>query len=393
MRGRVFSLAPHAEAAARVWRDGQQRRVYVYKFMTTGTIEEKVYQRQLSKEGLQAVVDSKQGGGTAESNLMSVDELRDLFSYDPDTLSTTYDHMVANKGMRRKKKKEKTRGGKKGKSGSKKRMGEDVEEDDDGDTDEASDAEEESEEDGTEESGVKRLKSGSLAAAGIPIYKEQVGDPKEDDLATWAHHSDPTTVPDQAMQLTGGEDVSFVFSCQVDGREVPPDPPLAPMGQGQKRVGGDDAGLGARGPRRAMMPIRAGPLTAPGLGHRLPHPHALPKGDHPEVPARHQGPISAPLIRVRKALHEIPSAGANVNDDEMVTSSVGRINGVAQKSEASRRRSGQHKKRKSPLSEQGTACAAAAPPLLSSKGATPGTAMAPNKRTAVLYDSDDDDFV
>jgi hypothetical protein len=25
-----------------VWRDGQERRVYVYRFLTTGTIEEKV---------------------------------------------------------------------------------------------------------------------------------------------------------------------------------------------------------------------------------------------------------------------------------------------------------------------------------------------------------------
>ncbi len=30
------------QAAARVWRDGQKKRVYVYRFLTTGTIEEKV---------------------------------------------------------------------------------------------------------------------------------------------------------------------------------------------------------------------------------------------------------------------------------------------------------------------------------------------------------------
>lgn len=30
------------QAAARVWRDGQKKRVFVYKFLTTGTIEEKV---------------------------------------------------------------------------------------------------------------------------------------------------------------------------------------------------------------------------------------------------------------------------------------------------------------------------------------------------------------
>ena len=33
------------QAAARVWRDGQKKRVYVYRFLTTGTIEEKVTPR------------------------------------------------------------------------------------------------------------------------------------------------------------------------------------------------------------------------------------------------------------------------------------------------------------------------------------------------------------
>jgi hypothetical protein len=47
--------AVRAEAAARVWRDGQRKRVFVYRLLTTGTIEEKVFQRQLSKEGLQQV--------------------------------------------------------------------------------------------------------------------------------------------------------------------------------------------------------------------------------------------------------------------------------------------------------------------------------------------------
>lgn len=38
-----------------MWRDGQKRKVYVYRLLSTGTIEEKVFQRQLSKEGLQQV--------------------------------------------------------------------------------------------------------------------------------------------------------------------------------------------------------------------------------------------------------------------------------------------------------------------------------------------------
>lgn len=47
-----------------------------------------MFQRQLSKEGLQSVV-SKTGKATA--NLMSADELRELFSLRPESLSDTYD--------------------------------------------------------------------------------------------------------------------------------------------------------------------------------------------------------------------------------------------------------------------------------------------------------------
>ena len=41
-----------------VWRDGQKKHVYVYRFLSSGTIEEKVFQRQLSK-GTQAVQASR----------------------------------------------------------------------------------------------------------------------------------------------------------------------------------------------------------------------------------------------------------------------------------------------------------------------------------------------
>lgn len=50
-----WNPADDKQAAARVWRDGQAKRVYVYRFLAAGSIEEKVYQRQLSKEGLQQV--------------------------------------------------------------------------------------------------------------------------------------------------------------------------------------------------------------------------------------------------------------------------------------------------------------------------------------------------
>ena len=43
---------------AQVWREGQRKRVWIYRLLTAGTIEEKVFQRQLSKMGLsEALVD------------------------------------------------------------------------------------------------------------------------------------------------------------------------------------------------------------------------------------------------------------------------------------------------------------------------------------------------
>ena len=52
---------PHAkQAAARVWRDGQKKRVYIYRMLCAGSIEEKVFERQLSKEGLSGIATNEQ---------------------------------------------------------------------------------------------------------------------------------------------------------------------------------------------------------------------------------------------------------------------------------------------------------------------------------------------
>lgn len=40
------------QAMGRVWRTGQKKEVHIYRLITQGTIEEKIYQRQLSKESL-----------------------------------------------------------------------------------------------------------------------------------------------------------------------------------------------------------------------------------------------------------------------------------------------------------------------------------------------------
>ncbi|XP_018415698.1 PREDICTED: DNA repair and recombination protein RAD54B isoform X2 [Nanorana parkeri] len=84
-----WNPANDIQAMARVWRDGQQHTVHIYRLLTTGTLEEKIYQRQISKQGLSgAVVDLAK---KSEHICFSVDELRDLFTLDEDSDCVTHD--------------------------------------------------------------------------------------------------------------------------------------------------------------------------------------------------------------------------------------------------------------------------------------------------------------
>jgi hypothetical protein len=76
------------QAAARCWRDGQKKRCFTYRFLATGTVEEKIFQRQLSKEGLQSVVDDKD-----QVNALSTKDLKNLFKFRQGTPSDTHDKL------------------------------------------------------------------------------------------------------------------------------------------------------------------------------------------------------------------------------------------------------------------------------------------------------------
>ena len=66
---------------------------FVYRFISTGTIEEKIFQRQASKQALSsAVVDEKED---AERHF-SVDALRKLFLLNENTLSGEVNHIFCN---------------------------------------------------------------------------------------------------------------------------------------------------------------------------------------------------------------------------------------------------------------------------------------------------------
>jgi Bromodomain len=83
-----WNPAVDKQAAARCWRDGQKKRCFTYRFLATGTVEEKIFQRQLSKEGLQSVVDDKE-----QVNTLSTKDLRNLFKLRQGTPSDTHDKL------------------------------------------------------------------------------------------------------------------------------------------------------------------------------------------------------------------------------------------------------------------------------------------------------------
>ncbi|XP_031619056.1 DNA repair and recombination protein RAD54-like [Contarinia nasturtii] len=75
------------QAMARVWRDGQTKPCFIYRFLATGTIEEKIFQRQAHKKALSnTIVDNEENG----ERHFTKDDLRDLFSLDENCVSDTH---------------------------------------------------------------------------------------------------------------------------------------------------------------------------------------------------------------------------------------------------------------------------------------------------------------
>eukprot|EP00118_Oscarella_pearsei_P016820 m.163657 g.163657 ORF g.163657 m.163657 type:complete len:762 (+) comp38855_c0_seq2:168-2453(+) len=78
------------QAMARVWRDGQRKKCYIYRLLSTGTIEEKIFQRQSHKKALSScVVDCEQD----VERHFSLGELRNLFELNEETKSDTHDRL------------------------------------------------------------------------------------------------------------------------------------------------------------------------------------------------------------------------------------------------------------------------------------------------------------
>ncbi|KAF2073796.1 hypothetical protein CYY_004890 [Polysphondylium violaceum] len=76
------------QAMERVWREGQTKPVSIYRLFSTGTIEEKIYQRQLMKESISNNIIDK---SFDNSGSFSVEDLKDIFSLNQATNSDTHD--------------------------------------------------------------------------------------------------------------------------------------------------------------------------------------------------------------------------------------------------------------------------------------------------------------
>ncbi|EDQ90307.1 uncharacterized protein MONBRDRAFT_16342 [Monosiga brevicollis MX1] len=73
------------QAMARIWREGQTRPVFIYRLVATGTIEEKIYQRQIVKSALgTTVMEDKE-----TEQAFSTKDLKELFQLHLDVASET----------------------------------------------------------------------------------------------------------------------------------------------------------------------------------------------------------------------------------------------------------------------------------------------------------------
>ncbi|XP_038649942.1 DNA repair and recombination protein RAD54-like [Scyliorhinus canicula] len=85
-----WNPANDEQAMARIWRDGQKKICYIYRLLSTGTIEEKIFQRQTHKKALSScVVDEEQD----VERHFSLGELKELFTLNENTTSDTHDRL------------------------------------------------------------------------------------------------------------------------------------------------------------------------------------------------------------------------------------------------------------------------------------------------------------
>ncbi|ETO26541.1 SNF2 family domain-containing protein [Reticulomyxa filosa] len=91
-----WNPANDAQAMARVWRSGQKKPTYIYRLLSTGTIEEKMFQRQTFKADMAEQIIAAQAN---DVTAFVVKELKAIFSYNNKTLCDTIDKMKGSAGL------------------------------------------------------------------------------------------------------------------------------------------------------------------------------------------------------------------------------------------------------------------------------------------------------
>lgn len=82
-----WNPATDLQAMARIHRDGQKRKCVIYRFMMAGGMDEKIWQRQITKLGLASNIMDQKGG----SSSFTREELKDLFRLDTGLSCQTHD--------------------------------------------------------------------------------------------------------------------------------------------------------------------------------------------------------------------------------------------------------------------------------------------------------------
>ena len=82
-----WNPAHDRQAMGRIWRDGQTKPVTIYRLITAGTVEQKVFERQLGKEVLKNTVESGYLGYEGDG-FTTKDSLAGIVEFTGDDLTT-----------------------------------------------------------------------------------------------------------------------------------------------------------------------------------------------------------------------------------------------------------------------------------------------------------------